>query len=74
MSIFTVLTLQLFCSCLYFKRRELWRGLCIEPLNEMVDKPYGINERVERITISIDGGLYDKLSSLRSQLLDSLLL
>ena len=33
-------------------------------INEMVDKPYGINERIERITISIDGGLYDKLDDI----------
>lgn len=33
-------------------------------LNEMTDKTYGEAERVERITISLDGKLYDKIEDI----------
>lgn len=35
-----------------------------EFINNMADKPYGENERVERITISLDGKLYDKIENI----------
>jgi predicted DNA-binding protein len=30
-------------------------------IKEMADKPYGVNDRLERITISIEGTLFDKI-------------
>ena len=33
-------------------------------LNQMADKTYGQDERVERITISLDGNLYDKIENI----------
>lgn len=35
-----------------------------EFINKMADKPYGEDERVERITISLDGTLYDKIENI----------
>jgi hypothetical protein len=32
-------------------------------LNEMSDKQYGVDERVERVTISMRGNLFDKLDN-----------
>lgn len=33
-------------------------------INEMADKAFGINERVERITISLEGTLFDKIDDI----------
>ena len=33
-------------------------------INEMADKPYGENEQIERITISLNSKLYDKIDEL----------
>lgn len=33
-------------------------------INKMADKPYGEEDRVERITISLDGSLYDKIENI----------
>ncbi len=33
-------------------------------INNMADKPYGLNERVERITISLSGELFDKIDEI----------
>lgn len=33
-------------------------------INEMADKPYGNADRLERITISLNGKLYDKVDEL----------
>lgn len=36
-------------------------------IHDMADKPYGVQERVERITISLDGLLFDKIDSIVRQ-------
>lgn len=33
-------------------------------INSMADKPYGMDERVERITISLNGELFDKIDEI----------
>jgi hypothetical protein len=33
-------------------------------VNEMADKPFGLDERVERITISLEGTLFDKIDDI----------
>ena len=35
-----------------------------EFLKEMSDKPYGADERVERVTISLEGGLFDQIDEI----------
>jgi hypothetical protein len=33
-------------------------------INEMADKPYGIDDRIERITICLNGELFDKIDEI----------
>ena len=33
-------------------------------ISELADKPYGTDERQERITISLEGDLYDKIDDI----------
>ncbi len=33
-------------------------------VNEMSDKTFGIDERVERITISVEGAMFDKIDDI----------
>ena len=33
-------------------------------LSEMADKPFGVDDRIERVTISLEGSLFDKIDDI----------
>jgi hypothetical protein len=33
-------------------------------VNDMADKPFGVNERVERITMCLEGTIFDKIDDI----------